>query len=217
MGLLNISKMKKTEEQPKANVPDELPSLPSKQPAGPNPTAAPGGPTPPLAPNEIPPLKPAAVPSAKPQPAATAPLPIETVIPQALAPASTPASSAPIASDERLYFSELISRFTNKEMREKAELELLSSSTAEVIETMHTQWESHKQLQQLQQYERMIEGHIMPLRQLEHDWRVLRDEIDEKKLTLQEKEFAIQQMTAELKRLIDAKNKIKEQMQRFGN
>ena len=39
---------------------------------------------------------------------------------------------------------------------------------------------------------------------------------DKKKLLLQEKEFAIQQNTAELKRLVDAKNRLKEQMERFG-
>ena len=208
MGLLDIAKGKKGQEQPKVDVPDELPSLPGKpsvqQPVQPQNSQQ-------LAPNEIPPLKPAPqVSSAQ----AVQKTPQSALIAQAQQPSQESAPQS--VHGERLYFMELIKRFSTKETREQAEQDLLASSTSEVLESMHTQWESHKQQQQLQQYEQMIAAHVDPLQQLEQEWRELHDEIDKKKLLLQEKEFAIQQNTAELKRLVDAKNRLKEQMERFG-
>ena len=212
MGLLDIAKGKKGQEQPKVDVPDELPSLPGKssaqQPAQQTPQTSSQ-----LAPNEIPPLKPAP-PVSSTQAVQKTPQQANALIAQTQQP-SQESAPQPVHG-ERLYFMELIKRFSTKETREQAEQDLLASSTSEVLESMHTQWESHKQQQQLQQYEQMIAAHVEPLQQLEQEWRALHDEIDKKKLLLQEKEFAIQQNTAELKRLVDAKNRLKEQMERFG-
>ena len=65
------------------------------------------------------------------------------------------AKNVELKPDERLYFSQLISRFHNHELRAEAEKEL-ATATSEVVSHLSQQWEAQKQEETVAEIDKLV-------------------------------------------------------------
>ena len=99
-------------------------------------------------------------------------------------------------SDDKLYFSELIARF--HEQRGAID----AHAAQHVIAQLEQSWQKERKLKELADLDGVIEEKAAPLRQLEKEWRMLKDEIADRAEQLREKEEHIIALSAELKKLL---------------
>lgn len=138
-----------------------------------------------------------------------------TLVQQAKTQNTAQASSTVLSEtpkDQKLYFSQLITKFHNTEMQKDVEKEILSSASSDVISHLHSQWEDEKHEENLAQMEKDIYERMQPLQRLESEWRILRTEIDVRQQLLKEKEKQIKKATLELKDLLKKKSKSQDQL-----
>jgi len=175
MAILNLSKFKNKggEEATGQQVPDELPPLPGQAPP-PQAQAATSGQA----------SSGQSTPSVAP-PAAKSPPPVSGT---AGRPSSEPAQVS--AS------SQLIARF--HEQRGAID----AHAAQHVIAQLEQSWQKERKLKELADLDGVIEEKAAPLRQLEKEWRMLKDEIADRAEQLREKEEHIIALSAELKKLL---------------
>ncbi len=198
MALLNLDKFKKEGGGAKQDIPDELPSLPDASADAPTAAAAAVAPAgenneQSQVPDELPPV------SLKPrkpaEPTSLVKKPEAKIYEQ--------------KTDEKLYFSELMSRFHDKGLQRDVEKEFLSSSSGELVANLHAQWEEQKHKESMDEFEEIIIEKMKPLQNLEQEWRALKREIDQKNRNLMKKEEEIKALASELRLLLQEKNRLK--------
>jgi hypothetical protein len=121
-----------------------------------------------------------------------------------------PANTHMISSYHRkkLYFGELVEKLRNQELKQDAEVEILSSASSQIISTMKMQLKREKQALALAEVEAKIIDVAEPLKLLEEEWRTLRHEADLKTRLLKKNEDEIKRRAEELRELFQKKNSI---------
>ena len=119
--------------------------------------------------------------------------------------------------EEHLFFTDLMSRFLDKSTNKFVEDTIVASASSEVIATLGFQWEEKKLLDSLVQIEKKIIETLVPMQQIEMEWRKLKDEILVKETNLQEIESKISSKTALLKNLIQEKNRLQSEIMQKRN
>jgi hypothetical protein len=186
LALLGIGK-KKEPEAAKEEVPEELPDLPKDEGAA----------------------------EAAPEQAAEQPAEQEGGVPDELPDAGdlSPDELSPIPSgepsidtnakletdplDRKLYFSQLLQKFHEDGLKSTK----LVSPSADLLSDMKKFWKEKKKSEQLDAMRQKIKIDIEPLQKLEKEWADLREDIEQKKKLLREKEKSIQSLVEELKTL----------------
>lgn len=198
MAFLNLMK-KDGSQSSQQDVPDELPSLAK--------TAKQDAKKEEIAPDELPPLKSAPKPEVR-----ESPMVVEAS-PRINKDSELRIEDAQqLSTEQKLYFSSLVSKLQKREYQEQAEQEILSAASSEVMAHLKTQWQDEKNDNMLQSVEQKIIEKMQPLQLLEQEWRALRTEVDLKSHELRKREDAIRKYTDEIKELILEKGKLVKQI-----
>lgn len=178
MALLNLGK-KKAEEQPPADVPDELPDLPEAAENSPEAVSAGSGSN---VPDELP--------------------PVDSVTKSELAPDELPPvtqiDSAPEAAqvdDQRLYFSQLLQKFHEEGLKSTK----ITTPSVNLVSDMKKHWKKLKKAEEAALMNKKVAEGIAPLQRLEQEWMSIQEDIESKKNLLRDKEEEIRKLSEELR------------------